>query len=77
MRKFTALTFLTILFISSVSFSQQLPIKPARTISFKTDEGSYMNIDVSPDGDTLVIDLLGDIVSRCTAEVTLQPPSVN
>jgi Tol biopolymer transport system component len=40
---------------------QQLPIKPERTISFTTDEGSYMNVDVSPDGRTLVFDLLGDL----------------
>lgn len=42
---------------------QQLPIKPARTISFTTDEGSYMNVDVSPDGRTLLFDLLGDLYS--------------
>src|SRR5580700_5337211 len=42
-------------------FCQELPIKPARTISFTTDEGSYMNVDVSPDGKTLVFDLLGDL----------------
>lgn len=29
----------------------------------KTDEGTWMNIDVSPDGKTLVFDLLGDIYS--------------
>jgi Tol biopolymer transport system component len=42
-------------------FSQELPIKPVRTISFATDEGSYMNVDVSPDSKTLVFDLLGDL----------------
>jgi len=39
----------------------ELPVKPSRTISFTTDEGSYMNIDVSPDGRILIFDLLGDI----------------
>jgi Tol biopolymer transport system component len=39
----------------------QLPIKPARTISFETTEGSYMNVDISRDGKTIVFDLLGDI----------------
>src|SRR6478735_6189336 len=40
---------------------QSLPIKPERTISFTTTEGSYMNIDVSPDGKQLLFDLVGDI----------------
>lgn len=40
---------------------QELPIKAARTISFTTEEGSYMDVDVSPDGKTLVFDLLGDL----------------
>ncbi|SMO78337.1 Imidazolonepropionase [Gracilimonas mengyeensis] len=31
------------------------------THSFTTDEGTWMNLDVSPDGRTIVIDLLGDI----------------
>ncbi|EAR01663.1 amidohydrolase family protein [Maribacter sp. HTCC2170] len=30
---------------------------------FKTDEGTWMNLDVSPDGKTIVFDLLGDIYS--------------
>ena len=42
-------------------FSQELPIKPTRTISFTTDEGSYMDVDISPDGNTIVFDLLGDL----------------
>jgi Tol biopolymer transport system component len=54
-----------LLFLTSavVSFSQELPIKATRTISFTTDEGSYMNVDVSPDGKTLLFDLLGDLYS--------------
>jgi hypothetical protein len=43
-----------------------LPIKPARTISFTTDEGSYMDVDISPDGKTILFDLLGDIY--CVSE---------
>jgi len=55
------LVFGAISLISATCFSQELPIKPSRTISFTTDEGSYMNVDVSPDGKTLVFDLLGDL----------------
>ncbi|HLW20140.1 MAG TPA: hypothetical protein VKX33_07455, partial [Cyclobacteriaceae bacterium] len=29
--------------------------------AFTTDEGTWMNLDVSPDGKTIVFDLLGDI----------------
>ena len=38
-----------------------LPLKPARTVKFTTDEGTWVSIDVSPDGRTLVFDLSGDL----------------
>jgi hypothetical protein len=38
-----------------------LPLEPARTVEFTATEGSWMSVDVSPDGRTLVFDLLGDI----------------
>ena len=62
MRKTFCLLIFSIFFggINNV-FPQVLPIKVARTISFNTDEGSYMNLDISPDGRTLVFDLLGDL----------------
>jgi Tol biopolymer transport system component/imidazolonepropionase-like amidohydrolase len=34
---------------------------PSKTLSFETSEGTWMNVDVSPDGGTLVFDLLGDL----------------
>jgi len=34
---------------------------PTSTISFTTSEGTWMNLDVSPDGSQIVFDLLGDI----------------
>ncbi|HEX9727749.1 MAG TPA: amidohydrolase family protein [Gemmatimonadales bacterium] len=37
------------------------PHGPADTIRFDTDEGTWMNLDVSPDGRWIVFDLLGDI----------------
>ncbi|WP_428330738.1 amidohydrolase family protein [Mucilaginibacter sp.] len=39
------------------------PPSPAKKVSITTDEGTWMNLDVSPDGKTIVFDLLGDIYS--------------
>ncbi len=38
-----------------------LPLKSDRKIEFSTDEGTWLSLDVSPDGKTIVFELLGDI----------------
>ena len=38
-----------------------LPIEPVRTLRFTTDEGTWISLDVSPDGQSIVFDLLGDL----------------
>ena len=38
-----------------------LPLKVERKIKLTTDEGTWMSLDVSPDGKTIAFDLLGDI----------------
>jgi Tol biopolymer transport system component len=38
-----------------------LPLTPTRQVDFVTDEGTWMALDVSPDGRTILFDLLGDI----------------
>ncbi len=38
-----------------------LPLNAARTASFTATEASWMSLDVSPDGQTIVFDLLGDL----------------
>ncbi|SFT92695.1 Imidazolonepropionase [Algoriphagus locisalis] len=40
---------------------KDLPLKAEREIKFSTKEGTWMSVDVSPDGKTLAFDLLGDI----------------
>ena len=40
---------------------KSLPLKPARKINFTTNEGSWMSVDVSPDGQTIAFDLMGDL----------------
>ena len=34
---------------------------PSTLVEFDTDEGTWMSCDVSPDGRTIIFDLLGDI----------------
>ena len=40
---------------------QGLPLQPDRTIEFTTEEGTWVSVDVSPDGKTILFDLLGDL----------------
>src|SRR5215469_6160233 len=40
---------------------KKLPLKPDRKIEFTTDEGTWLSLDVSPDGKTIVFELLGNI----------------
>lgn len=65
---------LATLFITCQAFAQQKEDKPKNwdvnnphenwlynTFQLNTDEGTWMNLDVSPDGKTIVFDLLGNI----------------
>lgn len=39
----------------------KLPLKVDRKIKLQTDEGTWMSLDISPDGKTIAFDMLGDI----------------
>ncbi len=66
---------LLLLFVSVTVFSQKTDQKKKtkwdvnnphqdwkyKTFNLQTDEGTWMNLDVSPDGKTIVFDMLGDI----------------
>ena len=43
------------------NFAQGLPMQPARHIEFDTDEATWLSLDVSPDGRTVVMEILGDL----------------
>src|SRR5258706_11320428 len=40
-----------------------LPLKPDRKIEFTTDEASWLSLTLTPDGKTIVFELLGDLYS--------------
>lgn len=41
--------------------SNSLPLITTRTMEFTTDEGTWISLDLSPDGETIVFELLGDL----------------
>lgn len=52
---------LPVLAQQSPKWNIEKPAGPTKTVSFQTTEGTWMNLDVSPDGQEIVFDLLGDI----------------
>ena len=46
---------------SSKPWSVEADHGPSRVVSFTTDEGTWLSLDVSPDGHTVVFSLLGDL----------------
>jgi len=40
---------------------KDLPLKPQRRVSFTTTEGTWTSLDISPDGKTIVFDMMGDL----------------
>ncbi len=74
--RFTSKHFLTIFFLigfigihaqdneeTDKKATKELPLEPERKISFTTENGTWISLDVSPDGQTIVFDMMGDIYS--------------
>jgi Tol biopolymer transport system component len=47
--------------VAGAAKAADLPIRPTRHLAFDTREGTWMSLDVAPDGKTLVFDLLGHL----------------
>ena len=54
----------TVIFFTYTVKSQsinKLPLDPERSIKIETNEGTWMSLDVHPDGNKIIFDLLGDL----------------
>jgi WD40 repeat protein len=47
--------------IKAAARTSALPLVTSRSLTFTTDEASWVSLDVSPDGKTIVFDVLGDL----------------
>ncbi|NER15793.1 amidohydrolase family protein [Spongiivirga citrea] len=41
--------------------TKELPLEPARKVKFNTKQGTWISVDVHPDGKTIMFDLMGDL----------------
>lgn len=48
---------------SAQKWNVETPTAPSKKVTITTNEGTWMDLDVSPDGKTIAFDLLGDIYS--------------
>lgn len=47
--------------VKAAAKTSSLPLITPRNLSFTTDEASWISLDISPDGTTIVFDILGDL----------------
>ncbi len=47
--------------VKAAARTSALPLITSRSLTFTTDEASWVSLDVSPDGKTIVFDVLGDL----------------
>src|SRR5687768_12096145 len=51
----------TLLTLGTLPWQEVQAQEPTRKIAFTTTEGTWMSLDVSPDGRSIVFDMLGDL----------------
>lgn len=60
---FTAALCAAVIQLPALADKPVLPLEVERNVSFETDEGTWLSVDMAPDGGSIVFDLLGDIYS--------------
>ena len=55
------LAWLFLLAAPAASQDQGLPLEPARTLDYEVGTGTFMSLTVSPDGRTILFDMLGEL----------------
>ena len=75
LRRFTGwcLLFWSALVFAVDNDNGDLPLEGERQISFETSEATWLSLDVSPDGATLVIEILGDLYTLPVAGGNAEP----
>ncbi|MBL4803172.1 MAG: PD40 domain-containing protein, partial [Emcibacter sp.] len=51
----------------------ELPLEPTRAVTFESDEGTWMSLDISPDGKAIIFDMLGDLYALDSAGGQARP----
>jgi len=46
---------------STKKATKELPLEPERKVSFKTTQGTWLSLDVHPNGKTIIFDIMGDL----------------
>jgi len=63
-------------FAAADGYQSELPLTGDRTLQFSVDQATWMSIDVSPDGQQLVMDVLGDLYLLPLEGGSAEPVSV-
>ena len=56
---------------------KSLPLITTRTMKFTTNEGTWMSLDLTPDGKTILFELLGDLYTLPIEGGTATRPSAH